>query len=94
VDKIKQDMLAGTYDWDGSRGLLDPVTGELLDGRIGGYLGDDGTYYVGEGHHRMNAALEIFEETGDSSYVDQLLENGAWTPGEPPANDIGPLPRK
>ena len=61
-------------------------------GRIGGYIDEAGNYYIGEGHHRMNAAMEIFEETGDASFVNQLLENGLWTPKKPPF--AGPLPRQ
>ncbi len=80
VDQIKCDMLNDEYLFTADRG------------RIGGYKDSDGTYYIGEGHHRMNAALEIFEETGNTSYVDALLENGLWTPGKPPQS--GPLPRK
>lgn len=62
------------------------------DGRIGGWRDSEGNYYIGEGHHRMRAALEILEETGDDSHVRALLENGLWAPGCPPPSSIGPLP--
>lgn len=63
-----------------------------LRGRIGGYVDDAGNYYIGEGHHRMNTALQIFEETGDASFVNQLLEYGLWTCKKPPFP--GRLPRR
>jgi RHS repeat-associated protein len=50
-----------------------------LEGRIGGFRTLDGTYYVGEGHHRMEAALEILAESGDDRAVRSLLTNGVWT---------------
>ncbi len=80
VSRIKEAMLNRRYGFEEDRG------------RIAGWLDDAGNYHIGEGHHRMNAALEIFEETGDASYVNRLLENGLWTPGNPPAP--GPLPRR
>ena len=82
IDQMKRDMLNGDYRF------TEP------DGRIGGWRDDAGNYYIGEGHHRMNAALEIFEETGNATYANQLLEHGSWTPGSPPPSQVGPLPRR
>ncbi len=65
------------------------VVGEILDKMkspegfdvskypIGGYL-NEGTYYIGEGNHRMAAGLQYQVETGSSMYVDQLLKTGQW----------------
>jgi hypothetical protein len=54
MQKIKDDMLSGNE--------------KFLEnsGRIGGFKDDAGNYYIGEGHHRINAAMKIFEETGDA----------------------------
>jgi hypothetical protein len=82
VNQIKSDMLNGRYRF------------EAPEGRIGGWRDAAGNYYIGEGHHRMAAALEIFEATGDASYVNRLLQYGLWTLGRPPASQIGPLPRR
>ncbi|MEP0345625.1 RHS repeat-associated core domain-containing protein [Rhodopirellula bahusiensis] len=79
VAEIKGDMQAGRYRFKSD------------EGRIGGYY-NEGCYYIGEGHHRMNAAMQIFEETGNSYFVEQLLQHGRWTPRTPPRP--GPLPRK
>jgi hypothetical protein len=75
-------MLNGNYRFQSEEGI------------IGGWLDDAGNYYIGEGHHRMNAALQIFEETGDPTYVNGLLTHGRWDPGPPPPSQIGPLPRR
>lgn len=80
VDQIKRDMLAGEYDYESSRG------------RIAGWRDQRKTYYIGEGHHRMAAALEVFRETGDHSHVMRLIENGQWEPSPPPRNRR--LPRR
>ena len=66
VDTIKADMLAGRFD------LLAPR------GRIGGYRDERLVFYVGDGHHRMVAALEIYRETSDMTPVLQLLAWGRW----------------
>jgi hypothetical protein len=34
---------------------------------------------IGEGHNRMQAALEAAKESGNMSYVKELLSNGLWT---------------
>ncbi len=48
------------------------------EGKIGGYLDAKGRYMIGEGHHRMRAAIE----SGNSVNVQNLLNNGRWTPVE------------
>lgn len=72
VDQLKEDMLAGRFDY------------EREGSRVFGWLDDRGTYYICEGHHRIVAALEIFSETGDRSYLDLLLEHGQWETTAPP----------
>lgn len=67
VSKIKDDMLNGTYNYSSP------------EGRIGGYKTLDGKYYVGDGHNRMTAALEIKNQTGNSVPLNNLLNNGRWT---------------
>lgn len=67
VAQIKAAMQNNTYDYTAPRG------------RIGGYMNDAGEYQVGEGNHRMQAAMQIYQETGDPSAVLKLIENGSWT---------------
>lgn len=68
VAQIKNDMLNGNYDFTAPRG------------RIAGFINDAGDYMINEGNHRMQAAMQIYQETGDSSNVMKLIENGLWTP--------------
>lgn len=50
------------------------------ENQIGGYKNTTtGEYVINEGNHRFQAAREIFEETGNSSYIDGLIKNGRWT---------------
>jgi len=93
VDQIEQDMKSGKFDWDGSKNILDPGNPKYpLDGRVGGWKDAQGNYYLGEGHHRMAAAMEHFEATGDATFVNKLLQHGDWqTP--PVRMNVGPLPR-
>jgi filamentous hemagglutinin len=71
IEGIKVDMLAGLFHY------------ERADARLRGWLSDKGAYYIGEGHHRVNAALEIFWETGDRTCLERLLEHGHWREGAP-----------
>ena len=80
VDKIKKDMLDGNYRFSSP------------EGKIGGWVDDAGTHYVGEGHHRMAAAQKILRETGDASHVNRLISNGSWTKTAKPPSGSGPLP--
>jgi filamentous hemagglutinin len=82
VDAIKLDMLQGNYHY-----------GEP-HGRIGGWLDSKGVYYVGEGHHRMAAAQEVYRETGDATAVLELLKWGEWTKTERPPSGSRPLPAR
>ncbi|MCO6538489.1 MAG: hypothetical protein J6567_11120, partial [Gilliamella sp.] len=82
VDRLKNDMLSGNFNF------------EADFGRIGGYIDNKGNYYVGAGHHRMVAAMEIYKETGDASYIRKLIKNGRWTPIDKPPVDMRPLPKR
>lgn len=62
VDQIKADMLAEEFEFETERG------------RILGRNDKRGRYYISDGHHRVVAALELYKETGDCSYLDRLLE--------------------
>jgi hypothetical protein len=64
VDRIKTDMLAGSFAYHEQRA------------RIGGYRDAQGSYHIQEGHHRMVAALEILAETSDSTFVRELMRWG------------------
>lgn len=74
IDQLKSDMLAGRFNY------------RIPEARISGWLDEQGTFYLCEGHHRVNAALEIYWETGDRVYLDRLIEHGRWTPARPPMN--------
>jgi RHS repeat-associated protein len=62
VNKIKESMQSGNYNF------------QSPEGRIGGWVDAEGNYMIGEGHHRMQAAIE----SGDSSNVQNLLKHGRW----------------
>lgn len=63
-------------------------------GKIAGYIDKKGIYYIGEGHHRITAAMEIFTKTGNSSSLRQLLQNGKWTSVVNPPANARPLPSR
>jgi filamentous hemagglutinin len=65
VDQIKADMLAGRF-----------IFHEYS--RIGGVRNRKGVYYVVEGHHRMVAAMEMYKESGDPTFLLELLRRGDW----------------
>lgn len=66
-------MLAGRFRYDSP------------EGRIAGWRDAAENYYINEGHHRINAALEIRRETGDRLPLDLLLAHGLWEETAPPA---------
>ncbi len=80
VDLIKADMLKNFYSYKAPSGI------------IAGYVDKKGVYYVTEGNHRMVAAVEIYNETGEIKYINQLLDNGNWTKIDNPIVDSKPLP--
>ena len=67
VDQLKNDMVSGNYKFTAP------------EGRIAGYVDSKGNYYISEGNHRMVAAQEIYNKTGDASYIEKLIQNGSWT---------------
>ncbi|HTI70827.1 MAG TPA: RHS repeat-associated core domain-containing protein [Candidatus Limnocylindria bacterium] len=89
VSTIKAAMLDGTYRFNDKEGI------------IAGVVDSTGTIHLTEGQHRMNAALEILEETGDPQYVNRLIDSAKQgidgrqyiTPGMIPI-DSAPLPRR
>ena len=81
VDQFKADMLGGNWDY-------------ARRGSSFVYWRQGHTVWVGEGHHRANAALEIGRETGDWSHLHRLLDYGFYHPGTPPEGDQRPFPTR
>jgi filamentous hemagglutinin len=89
IDKIKADMLSGNYRFNSPEGI------------IAGVVDSRGVVHLTEGQHRMNAALEIFEQTGNPNFVNNLLSaarngiNGRsfLVPAKAPIGSV-PLPRR
>ncbi|MFY0568744.1 RHS repeat-associated core domain-containing protein [Archangium lansingense] len=80
VDELKAHMENGTYEFESPRG------------RIGGtYDPQDGIFYIGEGHHRMAAAIELAEK--NPAHVQKLLQNGRFSQGAAPTRSR-PLPSR
>lgn len=71
VDHYKAAMLNGQWDFAGR-------------GRSFVYWQRGDTVWIAEGHHRMNAVLEIGRGHGDWSYLRLLLEHGKREIGVPP----------
>ena len=82
IDGMKKDMLDGTFDFS------------LPKNQVGGFVDSNGIYYMGEGHHRMVAAQEIYKETGDAKYINKLIENGSWTRTNSPPTDARAMPSR
>lgn len=61
-------------------------------GVIAGYVDKKGVYYVSDGNHRMVAAVEYYNETGNPEYIKQLIKNGTWTYNATYAGTSKPLP--
>lgn len=67
VGRLKRVMLEGSFAFTS------------LEGRIGGHFHErQRVFYVGEGHHRLAAALEIAYETGNWTYFNKLIRYGDW----------------
>jgi len=75
VDLIKAEMRSGTYRFASP------------EGQIGGILDRQGIYHVMEGHHRTVAALELFGETGDDHFINELM-SGEFGIGHPPRQPV------
>ncbi|WP_434339499.1 hypothetical protein [Motilimonas cestriensis] len=89
IDNMKQDMLDGNYRYDSPEGI------------ISGAIDEKGVMHIGEGQHRVNAALEIFEETGDRKPLNNLVtssKNGVdgryFMPQGKPSWEVKTLPRR
>lgn len=63
VDQLKNSMKSNSFDFT------------INSNRIGFEVFNN-TFYITEGHHRMHAALEIWKETNDYSFVEGLILNG------------------
>jgi RHS repeat-associated protein len=79
--QIAKDMLNEKFDYTEKRA------------KIGGHVDKEGTYYVGEGHHRVAAAMQIFLTTGNPTPLMLLLQNGLWTPTVQPPTQTYPIPK-
>lgn len=82
VDTLKGQMRSGTFDF------------EELAHRIGGVRDRKGTYHVIDGHHRMVAALELWEETRETMAVLELLRCGRISLIDRPPSDSRPMPSR
>jgi filamentous hemagglutinin len=82
VDSIKAAIREGHYAYVEPRG------------QIAGYVDPRGVYHIVEGHHRMAAALEVEDETGDSTAVLTLLLLGTWKYDERPPRESRPMPAR
>jgi hypothetical protein len=67
IETMKRDMREGNFLY------------ESPEGRLGGhYYERRRVFFVGEGHHRLAAALEIAREDGDWRPFRQLIRHGLW----------------
>lgn len=82
IDQMKIDMLSNNYKFTAPEGI------------IAGYVDKKGIYYISEGNHRMVAAKEVYVKTGDSQYINKLIENGRWTVVESAPVGAKPLPSR
>jgi filamentous hemagglutinin len=82
VDVIKAAMRDGTYAYQEMRG------------RIAGVRDGNGIYHFIEGHHRMAAAFEMYQETGDSKPINDLVMYGQWAEVERRPACSRPLPAR
>ena len=66
--EVREKMLNNNYDYT------------QPENQIGGYqLADSNIFYVGDGHHRMAAAMDIYWETGNVEPVRNLISYGIWS---------------
>nr|WED67558.1 hypothetical protein PJ912_13235 [Pectobacterium colocasium] len=63
-----------------------------LENGVSGYVDKNGKYFLQEGNHRMVAAMKLYQETGNSIYIEGLIKNGQWYYTEKYIGDIHPLP--
>ena len=82
VTSLKESMQDGTFDFSSK------------EGKIGVSIDKSGTVHIGEGHHRVGAAVEIFEEPGDVGPLEKLLNNARQTFVDSPPSNSTTLPRR
>ncbi|RDH42199.1 hypothetical protein [Zooshikella ganghwensis] len=82
-------MLNGDYQYHEPRGI------------ITGSIDSKGVVHISEGQHRVNAALEILEETGDATYLNKLISHSqkgidgrTYMSNGEPNWDVRKLPRR
>ncbi|MEQ9888610.1 DUF637 domain-containing protein [Pectobacterium zantedeschiae] len=80
VDTLKNQMKNNSFNFSN------------MENRVGGYVDKNGKYYLLEGNHRMVAAKELYQETGNSLYIENLIKNGKWTYTEKYTSDVYSLP--
>ena len=81
VDIYKRLMLDGQWDFAGQ-------------GKNFVFWQKGWTVWIAEGHHRMNAALEIGRASGDWNFMHRLLEHGSCQPDRPPSRNRGWFPTR
>src|SRR5207244_2840119 len=82
VDRLKAEMLAGRFDY------------LAVNARVSGIRDERLVFHVVEGHHRIVAALEIFEESGDMIPLMSLLAWGKWDVKPHAHPDSRPMPSR
>ncbi len=86
IDQMKKDMLSGDFDWHAKENIISATI-------------QDDVIHIAEGQNRINAAIEIFEATGDDHFFHKLL-NTAQDYGrscfisDPPEGPVMPVPRR
>jgi hypothetical protein len=66
--EVREKMLNNDYDYT------------QPENKIGGYqLADRNIFYVGDGHHRMAAAMDLYWKTGNAEPAQKLISQGIWS---------------
>ena len=82
IDTLKADMLAGRFEY------LAPML------KVSGIRDEMMVFHVVDGHHRVVAALEIFEETREMTPLLHLLAFGKWDDKPLGPWDSRPMPSR
>jgi len=82
VDKLKAEMLAGRFEY------------LAVHAKVSGIRDSRMVFHVVDGHHRIVAALEIYEESGHVTPLLQLLAWGKWDEKPDPHPDSRPMPSR
>jgi RHS repeat-associated protein len=95
VDKKVSTLAKNNNIYRGQKGVDKTIVNKYLNQMregtykptgAGGFL-DDGKYILTEGNHRMTAALQYADETGNSSFAESLINLGRFPEGK--AADYG-----